>query len=182
MESCSSPRPEHLEGIGGAGVFDAQRNVGEQFFFEALAQVARGDVLALLARERGSVDGEQHGDGGLVDRDVGQRRGILGFGDGLADGDAFHAGDGDDVAQFGFRDVGALEAGEGKQLRDLRLVQRAIELGDGDFFAGVHLSVEHARDGQAAEVVAVVEVGDENLQRTGCIALGMRNGFDDRVE
>ena len=112
----------------------------------------------------------------------GKRRGIFGVGDGLADGDAFDAGDGDDVAQRGFRDVGSLEAGEGKQLGDLGLVQRSVQLGDGDVFASVHASVEHARDGQAPEIVAVVEIRHQNLQRAGGIALRRRNGVDDRLE
>ena len=39
------------------------------------------------------------GDGGLVDLDVRQRLGSLGAGDGFADGDAFHARDGQNVAR-----------------------------------------------------------------------------------
>ena len=104
----------------------------------------------------------------------GSGAGFSTFGDGLADGDAFDSGDGDDVSQFGFGDVGALQSGEGKQLGDLGFLQRAVELGDGDFFAGVHFAVEDAGDGEAAEVVAVVEVRDQNLQRTGRIALGQQ--------
>ena len=121
-----------------AGILDAERNVGEQFFLQPLAQVARGDVGAFASGERRGVHGELHGDGGLVDGDVRQRRGIFGVGDGLADGDAFDAGDGHDIAEFGFGDVGALEPGERKQLGDLRFLERAIELGDGDIFAGAH--------------------------------------------
>ena len=124
-----------------------------------------------------SVHREQHGDGGLVDRDVGQWTRVFGFGNGLADGDAFDAGDGDDVAQFRFRDVGSLQAGERKQLRDLGFMQRAVELGDGDFLAGMHFSVEDARDGEASQIVAVVEVRHEDLQRAGRIALGSEESF-----
>ena len=89
----------HFEGIGAVGVFHAQGNVGQQFFLQALAQIARGDVRAFASGEGRSVHREQHGDGGLIDGDVRQRRRILGVGDGLADGDAFHARDRDDVAQ-----------------------------------------------------------------------------------
>jgi hypothetical protein len=66
----------------------------------------------------------------------GKRRGILDVGDGLADGDAFDAGDGDDVAGLGLLDVGALESAEAEELGDLGLLQRAVALGDGDFLAG----------------------------------------------
>jgi hypothetical protein len=66
-------------------------------FLQALAQVARSNVLSLTSGERRGVDGESHRDSGLIDGDVRQGRGILGVGDGLADGDAFHARDRDDV-------------------------------------------------------------------------------------
>ncbi len=113
---------------------------------------------------------------------MGKRRGILGVGDGFADGDAFHSGDRDDVAQRGLGDVDPLEAGEGKELGDFRFVQRAIQAGDADIFAGVHGAVEHARDGEAAQVVAVVEIGHQNLQRSRRIAFRFGDGFDDGFE
>ena len=53
-------------------------------------------------------------------------------------------------------------------------MQRAIQLGDADFFAGVHGAVEHARDGEAAQIVAVVEIGHQNLQRAVGIAFAVR--------
>ena len=49
-----------------------------------------------------------------------QRRWVFGVGDRFADGDALNPGDSDDISQRSFGDVGALQAGEGKQLRDLR--------------------------------------------------------------
>ncbi len=42
---------QHFEGIGSARIFDAQRDVGQQFFFEALAKIARGHVLSVFSRE-----------------------------------------------------------------------------------------------------------------------------------
>ena len=48
--------------------------------------------------------------------------------------------------------------------------------------AGAHGAVEDAADGEAAEVVGVVEVGDEDLQRAFGIALGDGDGLDDLLE
>ena len=61
-------------------------------------------------------------------------------------------------------------------------MQRAIELGDGDFFSGMHFSIEDARDCQASQIVAVVEIRDENLEWSRRIAFGRRNCFYDRIE
>ena len=47
---------EDLEAVRRAGLLDADGDVGEQFLVEALAQVARGDVLAFAAGEGRVVD------------------------------------------------------------------------------------------------------------------------------
>src|ERR1039458_314683 len=160
-------------------LIDADGDVGQQLLVQALGEVARGDVLAFASAEGRGVDHELHGDGGLVDDDVGQRIGGLEAGDGFADGDAGDAGDGDDIAQFGLGDVGALESVKAEQLGDLDLLDLAVELGDADFLAGAQRAVEDARDGQAAEVVAVIKICDQDLQRRGGVAGGRRNGLHD---
>ena len=40
----------HFEGVGAAGFFHADGDVGEQFFIQAVAQIARRDELAFPAR------------------------------------------------------------------------------------------------------------------------------------
>jgi hypothetical protein len=82
----------------------------------------------------------------------------------LADGDARDAGDGDDVADRGLGGVDALEAVEGEELGDLDGLELAVDAGEIDFLTGLEGAVEDARDGEAAEVVGVVEVGDEDLE------------------
>jgi hypothetical protein len=67
MASCNSPRPITLNVSW--PVFHADRDVGEQFLVEAVAQIARRDKLALRPGERRRVDGERHRDGRLVDVD-----------------------------------------------------------------------------------------------------------------
>ncbi len=43
-------------------------------------------------------------------------------------------------------------------------------------------ALKDAADGDAAEVIRVIEIGDKNLQRAVGIARGFRNGFDDGAE
>src|SRR5882757_1259820 len=50
------------------GVFDANRNVGEQLFLQPVAKIARSEIAAFFAGERKSVDGENHGQRRLVDQ------------------------------------------------------------------------------------------------------------------
>ena len=59
---------------------------------------------------------------------------------------------------------------------------RPVQLGDGHVFAGEHGSIEYACNGQPPEIIAVVEVRDQNLQRAFRVSLGKRNGFQDRIK
>ncbi len=61
-------------------------------------------------------------------------------------------------------------------------MESAVQPGDGDFFTGVHLTVEDARDSEAPQIVAVVEVRHQNLQWSRRISLGQRDRLHDGVE
>ena len=71
--------------------------------------------------------------------------GCFGAGDGLADGDAFHAGDRQNVAGPADGFVHALQAFERVQLGDARLLEDAVQLGDGHFVAVPQRAVENTR-------------------------------------
>ena len=174
--------PEHLERVGRAHLFHAQRNVGKQLLRQALAQIARRDVGAFASCERRSIHCERHCDGRLVDHNRRQRCRIDWIRNRLPDRDSFHSSDGDNVAQHCFRNVRPLQSGKGKQFSDLGLVQRSIALGDNHVFARVHRSIEHARDRQTSEEIAVIEIRDQNLQRPGWIALRQRSRLQNRVK
>ena len=107
---------------------------------------------------------------------------VLDVGDRLADGDVLDAGQADDVAGRRVGDVDAAQAFEGEELGDLRLLDAAVELADGDRVADLDPPVEDAADRDASEVVARVEVGDEHLQRRIGIAPRRRHAVDDGVE
>src|SRR6185437_1909467 len=177
---------EDFETVGGASVFDADGDVGEQLFVETLAQVAAGDGLPFAAGCRRVIDRELHGDGGLVDDDGRQRLGVLEIDDGFPDGDAADTGNGDDVADYRFGNIGALEPFEGEELGDLGFLQRSIALGDVDLIAGFERAVEDARDAKAAEIVGVVEIGDLDLEWAGGVpGSGLQrgdDGFEERLQ
>ena len=79
-------------------------------------------------------------------------------------------------------DLDALQAVEREQLGDLGVLEGAIELDDGDRIVQLDGAVEDAADGDAAEIVAGVQVGDQHLQRRRRIALRRRHVLDDGVE
>ena len=129
---CSKTAAGDAQRVGGAGVFDAQGDVGLKLAVEAVADVAAGDVLAVLAGEGGIVDGEDHVEGGLVDVDEGQGFGAFEVGDGVADVHVFDADDGADVAGFGAGGSFAAEALEEIEIDDLVFFGLAVALQQGD--------------------------------------------------
>ena len=64
-----------LERVGAVGVRDAQRDVRFELAHQPVADLARGEVLALAPGERRGVDHEEHRDGRFVDRDRGDALG-----------------------------------------------------------------------------------------------------------
>ena len=103
-------------------------------------------------------------------------------GDGLADGDAFHAGDGQDVARPADGFIDALQPFERIELGDLGVVHGAVALGDGHVVAVLERAVEDAADAEAAEIVAVIQVGDQHLEHAVGVADGRRDVLHDGVE
>ncbi len=68
---------ENTERFRRIGVFDADGDVGEQLFLQAVAEISRGDVVAFLAGKRAAVDGENHRERGLIDQERFERLRIV---------------------------------------------------------------------------------------------------------
>src|SRR5690606_20330458 len=141
------------------GIFDPERDVGQQLLGEAVADLARGHELALGAGQRRGVDHEVHGQGRLVHGQHGQANGGVLVADGDADADVVETGDDDDVAGFGFIDRHALEALEAQHLIDAAAGDLVFVVHDHHALAGLDAAVEHATDAEAAGVGGVVECG-----------------------
>ncbi len=109
IASCSSPRPETWKASGVSVGSTPDRDVGQRLLLQALLELARGDVLAVAAAERGVVDRQHHRDRRLVDLDVRQRPRVLALGERLADAHVLDAGDGHDVARARLGDLDPLQ-------------------------------------------------------------------------
>src|SRR4029077_4581600 len=125
-----------------------------------------GDVLTLTAGHRRCVDAKDHRHGRLVNRHGRGGDLLLDVGNRLADGDVLNPRQTDDVAGGRVGDVHALQSVEGVQLGDLGRQDGAVQLAHRHGVADLHAAVEDAADGDASQVVARIEVRDEQLQ--GC--------------
>ena len=164
------------------GRLEPDRDVAEQLAIEAVADLAGGHVLAIATGHRRRVDAEDHRHGRLVDGDRRDGDAVLDVGNRLADGDVLDAGQADDVAGRGLLDVDALQAVERVQLGDLRLLDGGVQLAHRDLIADLHAPVEDAADRDPSDVIARIEVGDQQLERRVRVAARRRDVIDDGVE
>ena len=173
----------YVEGVG-ALRGDAQGDVLEQLALEALLEVAGGDVLALTAGEGAVVDLEGHFDRRLGDLDEGQRLDLQRIADCTADRDVRDAGEGDDLTRGGLGDRDAAQAVEGVERDDLALLLDGgiVVVADRDLLVLADRAALDAADADPADVVVVVERGDEHLHGSGGIAGRSGNIVDDRLK
>ena len=173
---------EHAKSFGSVGILDADGDIGEQFLLQTVAQVTGGDPLAVPSGERRVIDREDHGQRRLINQQRLERRRIFRIGESLANLNALDAGNGDDISGGdGFSFV-ALQPTKGEELGNARGLEGAIELGDADLIAAAQGSLENASDGDAAEIIAVIEIGDLNLECLLRIARGRGDGIENGVE
>src|ERR1700736_2221947 len=129
--------PHYLERVGATRFLYPDRYVCQQLLIEAVAKIARGDVLALSAGERRGVDRERHRDGRLVDLDVWQRLRILRARYGLADGYALNPCDCKDVTGMTDGFIDALEILKRREFCYSRLLEGSVQLGDRDLVTAI---------------------------------------------
>ena len=172
----------YLEGVGAVGFLNAQGDIGFDLLEQSVAQVAGGDVLALLAREGRVVDDKVHGDGRLVDLNERQRLHTVAGTDGLADVDILYAADADDVAESCFVALNSFESLELIELADAHDLGGAVGMTEGDALAVLDNAAFYPADADPADEVVGVNIGNQELESRVLLALGCGNFFDDRFK
>ena len=147
-------------------------------------ELAAGEELAaaevLVAGERRVVDLEGHADRRLVDGQRRQRFGRVERAEGVGDAEVGDAGDGDDVAGFGFLDFDALQAHEAEHLQHLALALLAVAIDHADRHVGADLAALDAADADQADEVVVVQLADAHLERAVGVHRRRRHVLHDR--
>src|SRR5207248_305061 len=138
----------------------AYRNIGQQFLFQTIPKVSRGDIRTFTPGERGRVDRENHRDRRLVDLDARERLWIVGARNRVADVNSFNSGDCEDIARLADGFIHTLQSFKGIELGDFCPLKRTIEFQNPDIVTQVQSPIEYASDRQTAEVVAVIEIGN----------------------
>src|SRR6185369_8262167 len=161
-----------LEGVGAVGVLHPQGDVGAQLLDEAIADVAGGDPFPFPSGKGGGVDDKVHGQGRLIDGNVGNCDGRFGGCQCLADAHLFETGHGDDIAGASLLDIHLFESFVAEQFGDAAPRNGSVSLDHGHGLPGLDLAVEDAAGGHAAYVVVVIDVGDQHLEGGAGVTLG----------
>ena len=140
-----------------AELLDPQRNVALGFGEQPFAQVAAGNIFAVLTEQRRVVDSKQHTDGRLVHRDHRHLFGMFGIGNGIGNIDVGDADDAAEVAAFNAVGFLAADAFESEKLLDRRRLYTAVTLDDGERFAELKIAAVNAADTDAADIIGIVE-------------------------
>ena len=107
---------------------------------------------------------------------------IVGIGDRLADVDVFETGQRDNFAHAGAVSLYALQTFENIKLFHSGFLDGAFVPGDHDFLIARDLAGEDSADRQPPDVLVVVDICDQQLQRVIAQRMRRRNRFDDLIE
>ena len=173
----------HIEGIG-ALLGHVEGNVLQQLPFQPVPEVPGGDKLAFLTGEGRIVDGKGHLDGGVADFHKGQGLHRLGGAQGAANGDVCHAGQSHDFTSTGLLNGGLAQTIEGIQGHHLTLGLHAgvVIVADNHILVDLDHALLHPAHGDAANILIVVNGGNQHLQGGVGIALGGIDILDDGLE
>ena len=167
----------NAENVGIGCIFNTQGNVGQQFFLQAVADLAGSYEFAFSTGQRRSVDHKVHGQGRLVHAQHWQAFRIVFVGNGYANTDVFDTGNNHDIAGFSFFQRYSFQALETQQLVDAALGNLFFMVHNGNDLAGFDAAIQDAADTEAAGVVVIVQLGNLQLQRFVRAAAWCRSMF-----
>ena len=152
------------EGIVVVGHFQAYGHIAQRFLLQAVLDDPALQKLALPAGQGRGVDADADGHGGLVHGDAGQCGRMFPCADGIANGHVLDAGQNHDVAG-----IDPVHFFKGHALIDLQLggaqgTGIVVGANAGQGLVVEDGAVEDAANGQAAQIVGIVQIGHQHLE------------------
>ena len=126
--------------------------------------MAGGDELPFASGKGRIVDQDAHANRRRIDVDKLQRLALLAIGQCFADVNFLEAGEADDVAGAGVLRLDLLQACIGEERGDVGALAAAVAMDANDGIADRDATADDPPESDAAEVIAVVKIGDEHLE------------------
>src|SRR5690606_23163186 len=149
-----------------------QRHVVNQLLLQAVADIAGGDKLAVLAGKGRVVDLEGHAHRGFVHGEGRQGLDKLRVAQGIGNFQAVDTGDTDDIASLGIVHRHPLQAVVTHHLEDACAARLAVDIQDNHLVIALQLAPGDAADTDNTDIAVVVEGADLHLERAFRIHLG----------
>src|SRR5262249_10292780 len=162
--------------------FNSNGNVAEYFPIETFLDLTRGNELAFGTGERRVVHAENHCDRWFINGNRGQRLRIVGRRDGFTDVDCFDSGERHDFAYFGILRRLTLQTLEHVKFFDSSPRHRSVPAGNRNLLVSGNLSGKYSPDRQTPDVLVVVDIRDQQLQRVVTERARRRNRLDNLIE
>ena len=167
------------KGIMISGLLHLNGNVTQGFLLQALLDDPALQKLAFAAGEGRSIDAEAHGDSRFINRNTRQGCGMLTGADGIADGHVLDAGENHDFTGLHLFNLLELHALidlklEGSQRTLLSISSDAVQR-----LVVVNRTVDYTADGKTAQVVGIVQIRNQHLERHVGIVGRSRQFVDD---
>jgi hypothetical protein len=155
--------PRNLEHLCGLRWTDLDAHISEHFLRQTVPQMPAREVLPGPARKRRRVDAEAHPNDGLVNLEPWQCCRELRVGDGVANLDIFEPRQDEEIATYDLLHFLTANATKSEKPRCTLTHRRTIPPDQRDHLTATERPGRNATDGQSAEIVGCVKVGDEGL-------------------
>src|SRR5260221_3371619 len=177
-----SAAASYVEDVGSLCLLDPQSYICAHLFDEAFPNMASCYQLTVDACQRTVIDGKLHLDRWRVNWFERERHAVHRIGNGFTDENILETGQTDDVAGMGFGNFNPFKAFEVENRGNLRLALSAIAVNTDRAVPHFDFAAVDLTKRDSAEVIRVIEIGDEQTEAFSRVGSRRRDVLDDRVE
>ena len=163
------------------GVCDQDRDIASRLADETVANLARGEELALTACQRRIVYADFHRDRRRVDINKWQGLALFGIDQRLADVDLFESTDAHNVSGQCLLNLHFFQPFVGKNSSDLGFLLLTIFVDTNNGLSHLNLAADNASVSDTTEVVAIVEIRHQHTEKIHVGFGWRRDVFHDRL-
>ncbi len=170
-----------LELVGAVALLHAQRDVVNQFLFQAVLDIARGDVFAFPPGKGGVVDHKRHADRGFVHGQGGQGLDVIRVAQGVGNTQIVDAVDADDIPGAGVLGLHPVQPQVAANVEHLALALVTVGGFHHHRLIGAQFPAGDTPHADNPHIVVVIQRGYLHLERGFRVDVRCRHALDDHL-